>query len=923
MASRDEFLGVDFQPFAIANNRFIGGFSNIAAPDAWIYTATDGTRWNIELTVTVSEPDWARWTVTATPYGTFRFANAFYGITNVPDIQTGSVASYSLTAEGISGVTNFDEIASNSVILLDISKTGSFAAFGLGGLNNDGLYENFNPNNLSAVTNQRKAVTKADAQRNSSGPSVIWEAGLSGTPGVDLALVVNVVRNQATCAGTIVSNKWEDNDITQHWSGTYASTCLTSGLTFTRPGLASGCTPPAGPVGPVAHSTLSLLSPATNGPIAAACGWTRELSDSTDVIDEPTNEYLNFKWWTFTDVGANDPWPFWGPASKEYVVNENVNHNGIIFNCTVAHTSDDFKRPGLGNNWTDFWEIPYEATNHDVSDVPLWAEATAYNRHDAVREGAADYWLAKNKFTSYDSSDPDATNHDQPNTGDNFAEFWDGPFNVLLNPVWIEDRLVLKDWIIESTYTDPAIAVDGTITSARWKCLRSHVSAVANKPGAGVDWTQYWEKAISETSGSQWEPPLIYQVGDKVASGSPVKLYEANAEHTATALNTPPNAVWTENTTAINCRAAVGTLETALNQTAYHVKDHRTRTESIDFHITRICAGAFYTDAEVLKIIETDVHYTRELSDENFDFTWDWTDEMVAPPPPGGQASGNILRTGATCDETLVYQFRVDGSVKHTINMAACATATGSDVWTEDFDGYPKTWTASGTRTLTFDLDFVRLVDVNETFTQADTQWAGKTGDDILVGNKVNWNSNDFVSGKTFQWIDTPYMTPIKDRLENGALNFPTFPGIGLGNYPGTGVALDAISALDQYETKRPDRDADQIKYGEPFPTLLTLFYGRHLAGPFIYGRKSNSGIALDSQYLFVLENDDFNWIQYGVFGPDAQQASKITLTHTSPDETPLATWLFNKDYGDDIACAYDPINQVIHRNSQYRVVYV
>ena len=927
----DLLNGVDYQPFAIANDRFIGGFSNNAFPEGWIYPAPDGTRWNITLTAVLDSPDWTRWTLQAFPYGTLRIPNSFYGITNIPDVQTGGQGSYTVMGEGPSGITDLDQVASSGIIQLDINSTGDKAAFGLGGGGNNGLYENFNPNNLGSVANQRKSVVSADATRTARGPSAIWEVTLSGTPGDNFGAVIALIRDQETCAGTVVMNKWEDDDITQYWSSAYGVDCVAdSNPQFIRPNLSGGCPVNQHLGGEVTQTSVSLLSPSTNGPIAATCGWTRILDDDTDVIASATNEYLDFKWWTFTDAGADDPWPIWGPASKEYAVSENVTYNGIVFNCTVAHTSDADKEPGVGALWTAFWEIPYSAVNHDVSDVPVWAEASSYQRHSAVREGAADYWLAKGQFISFDSGamDPEQTNHDQPNTGDNFAAFWDGPFNVLLNPVWIVDKLILENWIIESTYTDPAIASQATITNARWRCLRSHVSDATNQPGVGVGWAQYWEKAISETGSLTWEPPNVYLTGAKTALdiGSGVQLWEADSDHTATELNKPGagGSLWTENVSAINCRAAIGQLESALNQTAYHVNDHRTRVESIDFHVTDICAGAFYTDADVLKIVETDVHYTRELSDTVFDYSFVLDEEMKVPTPPDGIGTGSISRGTSTCDETFEYKFRVDGTVKHTVTFSAEATAVGSDVWTEKFDQYPLAWAPTGTRTLTFSVDFVNQVNINESFSFSDTieggATSGKMFDDTVL--KGDWSQNDFVSGFMFEWIDTPYMDEIKQRLEFGALNRGAFAGAGLMNYPGTSVALDAISNVDQYVNPHPFRTARQIEEGEPYPSLLTLWYGRKLVSPFLYGRKGNIGIALDSQYLRVLRPDDLNWIQYGIYGPDAEISSRVVLDQGSPVNS-VFTWLLNKDYGDDISCAYDPINQVIHRNSQYRVVYI
>jgi hypothetical protein len=922
LAGGDLLNGMDYKPFAIANNSFIGGFDNGGA--GWVYVADDGSRWSVVSTALVGEPDWARWTFTFSPFGISRMSNEFYGITNVPNVET---STCTIVREGVTGFTDITQSGGGGPTFLDQNSNGSKALIGMGGGQNSGLYENFNPVSLGAVVNQRKSVAKAAEQVNAVGPSIIWEIAFTGTPEVDLDVTVSVFRTQEQCAGTVVKNVWDDNLIKQYWGGYYQVPCGTTPPAFLRPNTGFTCPPGQFPSGAVQYFNVSLLDAAVNGPIATTCGWTRTLDDGTSIIDQNFNEFNDFKEWTFTDAGAEELYPDWGPISKEYSVNEVVAFNGIPFRCTVAHTSDPLKQPGVGNLWTTSWELPYKDVNFDVQDVSVYAEASSYSRFDLVREGASDYWIAKGGFTSFDSSDEDATNYDQPNVGENFEAFWDGPFNVLLNPVWIADKAILQGWIIESTYTDPAIPTDGTITLARWECIRSHVSVDGpdgNKPGVGSDWPNYWEKAFSTTTLTLWEEPTAYVIGSKVNFffDGENRQWEAAEDHSATAANAPGlGAEWTENVSDINCREALGQLEGSLNQLSYHIRDHRTRTEDIDFHVTNIAAGAFYTDADTVKLVEVDVHYTRKVVDTAFDHSWVWTDRLSVED---ATATGNITRGPSFADESFQYKFRVGGVVKQTIDMVANATAEGVDDWTEDFANYPLTWAPTGSRSLFAQVGDEIVHDFDNSFTVADTAFGGATEGEMfdLDIAKREWAANGFVGSFMFRWIELPFLQTIKDRLQARVLENPDFPGAGIINFLGGTVSLGQLTN-EQYSIPHPVRSQEQIDNFDPFPTILTLFYGRKLAGPFQFGLKTNGGVILDSQYLKALAPGDMPWIQYGIYAPDAEDGTIVTLTKSSPIEVNTATWLFKADYGDDIACAYDPITFAIHRNSQYRVVYV
>jgi hypothetical protein len=912
----DKANGIDYQPFAIANNHFIGGFSNIVAfgSRGWIYTDLTGGRWKIIPNVQTFAPDWIIWEFTAVPYGAMVSPNSFYGIRNVPDPPVELEGSWTFRTEGPSGLPSPEGIVTGlGLNLFDITNDGSKALYSIGGPPADrSLYENWNPNDLDSVSNQRKAVVKADAQRNSSGPRVVWEAQLSGTPGVDFDVTIVTARSQATCGGTVNTKKFDETLVKQYWSGTYFVDCSTSGTPFSRPGLVSGCVLPQFAVQDAAWGHLSLLNPATTGPIAASCGWERILNDDTDVISSPTNEFPDFKWWALENQDLLETYPPWA-ASTEYTVGNRRERNGIIFTATVAHTSNDNKEPGVGNLWNLNWEIEYQDTNHDVQDVNVWAEATSYSPGDVVREGAADYWISTGSFTSFDSAaDPAQENFDQPNTGSNFAAFWDGPFNILLNPVWVVGKVVIPGWIIGSTYVEPAFPTDNEIELAAWECIKSHVTADDNKPGIGDNWPQYWQKAPKfTTSFGEWDPPVKYVIGDKVRAvgqgKSETEIWEAQISHDSSAATIPNAGSEWALAADPNCfRSEIGALEPALNETSYHINNYRHLTDDIDMSVTGICAGVMYKDDNTVRVFEVDVSYTRTRDTGVIDHV--------------GGFSGSTTRVGGVCNEALTYKFRADGNVKHTITITADATATGSDDWTEDQDTYPITWNASGTRTLLVKMNGVELVNINETITQADTAFGGATGDDILATDKGSWASNDFVNGRTWEFIDSPYLEVYKTRFQGEAdLDFPMS---GLISIPGGIVGLGAISAVDQYVNPHPTRTQEQIDRGKPLPSIITLWYSDKLIGPFVYGRKTNSGIALDSQYLNVLRPDDMPWEQYGIWGPEAALENKVTLTHGSPVNS-IFNWLLDADYGDDIACAYDPITKTIHRNSQYRVVYV
>ena len=934
---RDEFLGLEYRDDTVINGTRIGGFNNSVFQLGWLYVDSLGTRWNINISsITISKPDYIVWLVTVKRYGRICFPNSFYGIENVPNPEEDT---HVYRAEGSAGVTDFASLSDSPVAtaqLIDVNSTGAKALFGVGGGSGGQLYQNFDPVNLASVFNQRKAIVTVD--QAFTGPHMIYEVTLSGSPDTgDFGFSFAVFRDQAACGGNIATNTRTTDDPFEYWSGTYVVNCEVTGGTFLRPLLTTPCIGGAHSAAPVGMGGVSILGAASLEDDLRSCGWERLLCDGSSILGNPHNEFNSFKWWVFdratTTVANGDEWA----ASREYIATERVNFAGITFTAEFAHTSDELFEPGIGTLWVTKWQVLFNAHDAPVGDINAWAQGTSYGKHDAVHIGGADYYISKGIFSSFDG-DPESTNHDEPGVGDNWEAFWDGPHNVLLGgAVWLPDKLINKDWIVAQSYSEPAIQQDPILADATWKCLQTHVSSPSNKPGVGARWAQYWIQEFTSSGGSQWEAPIVHEVDARVhldiAPGPTVddRTYKATVKHTATLDNIPPDTgFWEEVTDVPDCfHSSIGSLSAALNSSAYHVQ-HIPKDDFIDWHIKNITVTAHYKANDTIKLYECDVHYQRDLKDKILDHCWDTGCRPELPDPFDSNCalddgdvqsfSGTITRGKSTVTETFTYDFRAGGSIRSSIFFRAIASGEGSDVWTERFSKYPDTWFATGTRTLTFQWDAIQTVNVNETITQDDTLWAGKTGDDVKANNKSAWPLNDFANGETFRWINEPYMDRIRATFEPRMDK--DFPGATLTGFTGTTVALDAISTVEQYEAPRPNRTFEDILYGRPFPTLRTVFYSDKLVGPLVYGKKSNSGIALDSQYLRVLEPDDMEWKQYGVFGPDAEASSVVTMTHTSPINDRF-NWLTNADYGDDIACAYDPINKIIHRNSQYRVVYI
>jgi hypothetical protein len=74
------------------------------------------------------------------------------------------------------------------------------------------------------------------------------------------------------------------------------------------------------------------------------------------------------------DMGPNLTWS----DGATYPDNCFLRHQGVGYRATAAHTADAASEPGVGANWTDFWELRTETNVTDVLDnfateYPEWA----------------------------------------------------------------------------------------------------------------------------------------------------------------------------------------------------------------------------------------------------------------------------------------------------------------------------------------------------------------------------------------------------------------------------------------------------------------------------------------------------------------------------------------------------------------------
>ena len=936
LESYDEDLANEWRSTAILNgSKFYSRLNS--ANTQWVYVAPDKTIWNVGFTFTFFAPNRVHGVATIQRYGFFRFPHELYNITNLPTDEFPTM-SYEIDVEG--GITNADHLPSNVVPqLMDVNNVGSKALISLGSIDTN-IYNLFNHVALGAAGNIRKSVANIN-DNNRIYATYLLE--LSGTPmddddpfGIDLT----VWRDQDEVAGNVVNDQ-DDVDGFRVWSAGYVTNGIGASSTFSRPDVifqpASTGEPDVG---------LALVYTLLGSPPEADllfCGYEALFCDGTSAIVRLQSRGMaTSQWWIATgapdqDLSGQVDWE----ASPEYAVDDQVQYNGFRFKALIEHVSDPVTQPGVGGAWQTDWKAEFKDPSVDIGDILIWAQGTSYSTFDAVFEGLADYYIAKGLHSSWDGT-PEQENVNQPGVGSAWENFWDGPFSISLIDFWIDDKVFAEGWIIRHEYTEPAFSAQATldVNTARFECIRNHNSSPDNEPGSGLNWRTYWIKAVEPVFGSDlWEPPIIYTAGQIVKVTGDLTRYSAIIEHTSIAATVPPSFVWTAVSDETDC--AFGGLVDSLNEVAYHVNHFASDTD-IDFQIDDILAWAHFRDDDTIKVYEVDVRYERTKRDKDISFCWS-TSNPIQPVPPSlltanslnpGDAEvfdGTLNRGQSTVDEKLTWQFKTDGSQRHEIQMTAAAKATGEDIWTENFSTYPLTWSPSSNRQLKVVVEGVTTVDLNENFnagdvTPADADFRGKsnwlqmTGVTVPPGRQLH---NDFCSGKTFQWIDVPYFNIFLSRFRIAFNNREEHAGPDLVNLGGGAVPLEPISILtDQQFSFRPQRTAEQVELGNPVPSIAMVVYSSKLVGPLLYGKKVHTGLGDDQQYQNILEPNDFNWRQYGVFAPEAESAGLVTLTVRSPT-IGIIPWLQAADYGDDVSCAYDPFSKAITRNSQYKVAYL
>lgn len=938
----DKDLANEWRDTAILNGtRFYSRLNSGNANTQWVYVAPDKTIWSVGFNFSFFPPNRIHGSASIKRYGVFRFPNEIYNKFDEP-IDEFPTMSYEIDVTG--GITNSDHLPGSFIFpqIMDVNNVGSKALISLGVISTN-IYNLFNHVNLGAAGNIRKSAANIDDDNRIY---VVYMLELSGTPFDDddpFAIDISVWRDQDEVAGTIVNDQ-DDTEGFQVWSAGY----VTNGLQtpqFSRPDLIAQPAATGEPDVGLALVFTLLGSPPEDDLLF--CGWQALFCDgSSAIVRLQSIGMATSRWWIFQgnpdqDLSGQVDWE----ASPEYEIDDRLQFNGFRFKALVEHVSDSVTQPGVGGAWQTNWLAEFKDPIHDVGDINIWGTGTSYSTFDAVFEGLADYYIAKGLHTSWDGT-AEQENFNQPGVGSAWENFWDGPFSISLVDFWVDDKVFAEGWIIRHEYTEPAFSAQPVldVNTARFECIRNHNSSPDNEPGSGANWRTYWTKAVEPVgSADLWGPPIIYGVGQIVKVEFDPTRYAAIIEHTSIASTQPPSFNWTAVTDETDC--AFSGLVNALNEVAYHV-NHFASNVDIDYQIDDILAWAHFRDDDTIKVYEVDVRYEQTKRDQDISFCWS-TSNPIQPtdpfaPPPDDKAlsmnvgdaevfSGNLNRGESTVDEKITWQFKTDGSQRHEIQMTAAAKSTGEDIWTENYSTYPLTWSPSSNRQLKVVVEGVTTVDLNENFNAgsvapADADFHGKSSflqlKDVLVPpGRVAFN--DFCSGKTFQWIDQPYFRGILFRFRNAFEDMGEHAGPDLVNLPGGVVPLEPISIItDQQFSFRPQRTAEQIELGNPTPTISFVVYSSKLVGPMLYGRKRHTGLADDQQYQNILEPNDFNWRQYGVFAPDAESAGLVTLTARSPT-IGLIPWLQLADYGDDVSSAYDPFSKAITRNSQYKVAYL
>lgn len=940
----DEARANEWRSKAIVNdNRFWTRLNPAVAQ--WVYTDPNGIRWSVIPDFDFFKPNRVIGKVTVAPFGQFKYPKAFWNIDDEPDDD---FPTYTYEIDGAAGIVDSVGVTTETYIM-DINNTGTKCLVGLGRTGAQDLYPFFDQTNFENDRNFRKSGAEAMAGvLNHTEVWAIYLFTLSGTPNdADDPFIVDlsIYKDQETTVGTI-ENDQNDEVSFRVWSAYYQKAAIDG--VFSRPFLVT-VPPGTGEVSIGATLPHITIGPTTDDEFAF-CGWTREdCAGNNHIVDDPFNPTAT-RWIRHTgdpdqtDDGDITEWE----ASVEYVVppafpNNSVQYNGFVFEVLIAHTSDSLTQPGVGASWQSDWEVQFAASAMVIGDIPLWAEEVTYSSFDAVHDGGANYYLAKGAHESDDASE----DINEPGVGSAWENFWDGPFLVAVADFWVPDRVFYEGWIIKSGYTEPAFSGDATldVNTATFLCIRSHESASDTQPGVGANWRVYWEKANDAPAGQdEWVPPVEYIVGDRVdnVTGDD-KRYTCIVNHTSVAGTQPPGAFWFEGDQPTDCPAL---LADSIGSAAYHLGrggtgalPNPTRGQTgfkasnvdIDYHIKDIYAWVQFRDDDTIKEYTIDVRYEQTKRDQDIDFCWSAPGRQTTPDQPLPMEpddvvvyTGEMMRGPSTVDEQLTYKFRTDGTERHEITIIANAEASGEDIWTENYTTYPLTWNPASNRSLSVFLEGALYGSINDNFDENDF---GNT--DFPPGSfqKQDWGpngaNNDFCGGLTFQYIDTPYMQQYLNLFESAFGSGFAFPGPRLTSLFGGTVLLDAInpSFSAQFDS-RPQRTVRQQDEGDPLPTIAFTIYSPKLVGPLVMGRKNHLGFGVDGQYRNILEPNDFPWQQFGLFGPDAESPSKVTLTTRSPT-VGVVPWLLNGDYGDDISCAYDPFSHEIHRNSEYKVVYL
>lgn len=154
----------------------------------------------------------------------------------------------------------------------------------------------------------------------------------------------------------------------------------------------------------------------------------------------------------------------------------------VEYICTQSHTSSTSNdKPATGTNWADYWSADSGFESSVPADIEIYdAEETFDFFIGGSTVYTADPTTVSNSFT-----DVDDCCENNAGVYDHYVNGYDGSCDVSLECNGFA-------WADETYYFDEQIVTN--ITNC-YRAKSNHTSASSNEPGAGLDWTDYWELA--------------------------------------------------------------------------------------------------------------------------------------------------------------------------------------------------------------------------------------------------------------------------------------------------------------------------------------------------------------------------------------------------------------------------------------------